>query len=157
MGPLLLFPPRSLSPQRQHEMPASRTPHPQKDHSAKSRVFLKIQSRGSPIPWRTSLTREDRRLRPWALTTHPQTPAGEASGYSPHELQDSAVGPGVSAAKPTATLRRPERPGVAPLPEAVALHTLRARPRWTGRLSPSRRGRAQSHRDAEEPSAMLGG
>ena len=49
VGPLLLFPPRSLSPQRQHEMPASRTPHPQKDHSAKSRVFLKIQSRGSPM------------------------------------------------------------------------------------------------------------
>lgn len=88
-----------------------------------------VQSRGSPIPWRTSLTREDRRLGSWAPTTHPQTPAGEASGHHPHELQDSAVGAGVSAAKPTATLRGPERPGVVPLAEAVALHALRARPR----------------------------
>lgn len=29
-------------------MPANRVPHPQEDHSTKSRFLLKIQSRGSP-------------------------------------------------------------------------------------------------------------
>ena len=48
-----------------------------------------VQIRSSPIPWRTSPTREDRGLGSWALTTHPQTLQGRPQATVPMELQDS--------------------------------------------------------------------